>query len=76
MLYYQIFLVVIVQVGAIGKLTKMYTENQLMKASSFVLALSYILWALVPNLISLMIVLIPISAASGILNTVLRSALA
>jgi len=68
-------LVVIVQVGAIGKLTKKYTETQLMKASSLILTLSYILWALAPNLIFLMIVLIPISAASGILNTVLRSAL-
>ncbi len=68
-------LVVIVQVGAIGKLTKKYSESQLMKASTLVLALSYVLWAIVPNLFLLMIVLIPISAASGILNTVLRSAL-
>jgi DHA1 family tetracycline resistance protein-like MFS transporter len=68
-------LVVIVQVGFIGKLTKKYTETQLMRASSLILAISYVLWALAPNLILLMIVLIPISAASGILNTVLRSAL-
>lgn len=68
-------LVVIVQVAAIGRLTKKYTETQLMRVSTLVLAISYILWALVPNLILLMIVLIPISAASGILNTVLRSAL-
>jgi len=68
-------LVVIVQVGFIGKLTKKYTETQLMKASSLILAISYVLWALAPNLILLMIVLIPISATSGILNTVLRSAL-
>jgi len=47
----------------------------LMKASSLILAISYVLWALAPNLILLMIVLIPISATSGILNTVLRSAL-
>lgn len=68
-------LVVLVQVGAIGRLTKKYTESRLMRSSSFVLAISYVLWAVVPNLISLMIVLIPIAAASGILNTVLRSAL-
>jgi DHA1 family tetracycline resistance protein-like MFS transporter len=68
-------LVVIVQVGFIGKLTKKYTETQLMRSSSLILAMSYVLWALAPNLIILMIVLIPISAASGILNTVLRSAL-
>jgi len=68
-------LVVIVQVGAIGKLTKKYSETFLMRISTLVLALSYVLWALVPNLLSLMIVLVPIAAASGILNTVLRSAL-
>jgi len=68
-------LVVVVQVAAIGRLTKAYSENTLMKVSGLVLALSYVLWAIVPNLISLMIVLIPIAAASGILNTVLRSAL-
>lgn len=68
-------LVVVVQVAAIGKLTKAYSERTLMKISGLVLAASYVLWAIVPNLILLMIVLIPISAASGILNTVLRSAL-
>ena len=68
-------LVVIVQVGFIGRLTKAYSENTLMKASGLILALSYLLWAIVPNLIALMIVLIPIAASSGILNTVLRSAL-
>jgi len=68
-------LVVIVQVGFIGKLTKKYTETQLMRSSSLILAISYVLWALAPNLILLMIVLIPISATSGVLNTVLRSAL-
>lgn len=68
-------LVVIVQVAAIGRLTKAYSEDTLMKASSIILALSYLIWALVPNLILLLVVLIPIAGASSILNTVLRSAL-
>lgn len=68
-------LVVVVQVGFIGRLTKAYSETTLVKVSAIVLGVSYVLWAIVPNLIALMIVLIPISAASGILNTVLRSAL-
>jgi len=68
-------LVVLVQVTAIGRLTKAYSEIQLMRVASLVLAVSYVAWALVPNLIALMIVLIPIAVASGILNTVLRSAL-
>ena len=46
-----------------------------MYVSSIGLAVSFILWALVPNLITLLIVLIPLSISSGVLNTVLRSSL-
>ena len=68
-------LAVLVQTMAIGRLTKAYSEEKLIRVSSLVLSLSYLAWALSPNLISLMIVLIPISGASSVLNTVLRSAL-
>ncbi len=68
-------LVVIVQVFAIGPLTKRYNEQILIRYSSVLLAISFALWALVPNLILLLIVLIPISIGSGVLNTVLRSSL-
>jgi DHA1 family tetracycline resistance protein-like MFS transporter len=68
-------LVVLIQVFAIGPLTKRYNEQFLIRYSSIMLAVSFALWALVPNLILLLIVLIPISISSGILNTVLRSSL-
>lgn len=68
-------LAVLVQTLAIGRLTKAYSEERLIHGSSLILSLSYLAWALSPNLISLLIVLIPISAASSVLNTVLRSSL-
>lgn len=39
------------------------------------LTLSYIGWALSPNVVVLMIVLVPLSLSSGILSTLLRSSL-
>lgn len=68
-------LAVLVQGVAIGRLTKAFSEEQLIIGSSLVLSLSYVGWALTPNLITLLLVLIPISIASSVLNTVLRSSL-
>ena len=68
-------LAVLVQVFAIGRLTQLFSEDRLIKDASWILSLSYVGWALSPNLISLLIVLIPISVASTVLNTVLRSSL-
>lgn len=65
----------LVQGVAIGRLTKAFSEEQLIIGSSLVLSLSYVGWALTPNLITLLLVLIPISVASSVLNTVLRSSL-
>jgi DHA1 family tetracycline resistance protein-like MFS transporter len=68
-------LAVLVQVLAIGRLTKTFSEEKLIQGSSLVLSLSYLAWALTPSLWVLLIVLIPISIASSVLNTVLRSTL-
>ncbi len=68
-------LAVLVQVLAIGRLTKAFSEEKLIQGSSLVLSLSYLAWALTPSLWVLLIVLIPISIASSVLNTVLRSTL-
>lgn len=68
-------LAVLVQALAIGRLTKAFSDEKLIKYSSLVLSISYIAWALSPNLIALLIVLIPISVSSSVLNTVLRSSL-
>lgn len=66
-------LVVLIQGLAIGPLTKRYSENKLIRLSSIGMSLSFIFWAVAPNLISLLIVLIPLSLTSSVLNTVLRS---
>lgn len=68
-------LVVLIQGLAIGPLTKRYSENRLIRLASVGMSLSFILWAVTPNLISLLIVLIPLSLTSSVLNTVLRSTL-
>lgn len=68
-------LAVLVQTLAIGRLTKLFSEERLIVLGSLVLSLSYVAWAFTPNLIILLIVLIPISLASSVLNTVLRSSL-
>ena len=68
-------LAVIVQGGAIGWLTARYSDKQLIFISTIVMALALAAWAFVPNLWTLLIVLAPLSAANGTLNTVLNSAL-
>ena len=68
-------LAVIVQGGAIGWMTKRYSDKQLILTSTVVMTLSLAAWAFVPNLWMLLLVLAPLSAANGTLNTVLNSAL-
>ena len=64
-----------VQGGGMGILTKRFPENVLVRFALITLTLSYIGWALSPNVVVLMIVLIPLSLSSGILSTLLRSGL-
>jgi DHA1 family tetracycline resistance protein-like MFS transporter len=68
-------LVVIVQGGLIGRLTARYTESNLIFAAVSLMTVSLLAWAATPSLLVLLIVLIPLSLATGILNTVLSSAL-
>jgi DHA1 family tetracycline resistance protein-like MFS transporter len=68
-------LAVLVQGGAIGYLTIRFSDKQLIFVSTIVMTLSLLAWALAPNLITLLIVLAPLSASNGTLNTVLNSAL-
>jgi len=68
-------LAVLVQGGAIGWLTARFSDKRLMLISTIVMALALLAWAFVPNLATLLIVLAPLSAANGVLNTVLNSAL-
>lgn len=68
-------LAVFVQGFALGKLSKRYTDRQLMLTSAISMAVGFLLWALVPNLWTLLIVLLPISFGGGVLNTVINAAL-
>jgi len=69
------FLVVLVQGGLIGRLTARWNEKQLIFASTILLTFSFVAWALTPSLPVLLVVLIPMSLGTGIMNTVINSAL-
>ena len=60
---------------AIGRLTKRYTERQLMLVSAIMMAVGLLLWGFVPNVITLLIVMIPLAFGGGVLNTVINSSL-
>ncbi len=64
-----------VQGGGMGALTKRFPENLLVRFALITLTLSYVGWALSPNVFVLMIILVPLSISSGILSTLLRSGL-
>lgn len=64
-----------IQGGGMGILTKRFPENVLVRFALITLTLSYVGWALSPNVAVLMIVLVPLSISSGILSTLLRSSL-
>lgn len=66
---------VLVQGLAISRLTKRYNENRLVLGAVALLSVSLLAWALAPNVVALLIVLAPLSLSSGVLNTVLNSAI-
>jgi len=68
-------LVVLVQGVAIGRLTARFSESRLILSAAALLSFSLLAWALTPSVPILLIVLIPNSLATGVLNTVLTSAL-
>lgn len=66
---------VFVQGFAIGRLTKRYSDKQLMLSASILMAVSLLLWGFAPNVWTLLIVMAPLAFAGGVLNTVINSAL-
>ena len=66
---------VITQGGLIGPLTKKYRENWLIITGLWLMAFSLLAWAFVPNLIVLLIVMLPMALSGGVLGTVLQSAI-
>lgn len=68
-------LVVLVQGLAIGRLTARFADGPLILSSIAILALSLLGWALASNVAFLLVVLAPLALASGVLNTVVNSAI-
>ena len=66
---------VIVQGFGIAWISKRVSETRLIFVATITMMLGLLAWALAPDLLTLLIILIPLSAAGGTLNTVLSSAL-
>lgn len=68
-------LVVLVQGGGIGLLTKRFEDRPLILAASVLLALALLAWAFTPSVWFLLVVLVPLALAGGVLNVISSSAL-
>lgn len=68
-------LAVFVQGFAVGKISNRFSDRQIIFVASIVMGLALLAWGLAPNLITVLIILAPMSFAGGTLNTVLSSAL-
>jgi DHA1 family tetracycline resistance protein-like MFS transporter len=66
---------VIVQGGLIGRLSERFRDRTLITVSVAVMAVSLLAWGFVPSVLMLLVILAPIAASGGILNTVVSSAL-
>jgi DHA1 family tetracycline resistance protein-like MFS transporter len=68
-------LVVFVQGFLVGWLAAKYNEYRLIFGAIVLMTISLFAWAVVPNLVGLLIVLAPLAVAAGVLNTLLNSTL-
>ncbi|MBU0495098.1 MAG: MFS transporter [Chloroflexi bacterium] len=68
-------IIVLIQGGGIGLLTRRFNDKQLIFGGSVLAAFSLLAWALTPNVWVLLIVLVPLALASGVLNVVINSSL-
>lgn len=68
-------LVVLVQGVAMGRLTARFAEHSLIFVAVIVASLGLLAWAFTPNVPLLLAVLAPLAGASGVLNTVINSAI-
>jgi len=66
---------VVVQGGLIGPLTKRFRENWLIITGLWLMGFSLLAWAFVPNLILLLVIMLPMALAGGVLGTVIQSAI-
>ncbi len=75
LLAYQGLLSILVQTLLIGRLVKRFSDAQLITWSLALLGVAMFGWAVTPNVAMLLIVLIPQALATGVLNTVINSAI-
>ncbi len=75
LLAYVGLLSVIVQGGLIGQLTKRFSESKLIAWSMLVQTIALLAWAFTPSVPVLLVVLIPLAFSTGVLNTVINSAI-
>lgn len=68
-------LAIVTQIWLIGPLTKRFNQSLLLTASAVILSLAMFGWALTPNVLVFMIVMIPHSIATAVINTVVNSAI-
>jgi DHA1 family tetracycline resistance protein-like MFS transporter len=68
-------LVVAIQGGGMGLLTKRFSEKQLIFGGSILLAITLLGWALTPTVWWLLVILAPLALASGVLRVSINSAL-
>lgn len=74
LLAYVGLMIVLVQAVAIGQLTARFPESSLILGASAVVAVTLLAWAFTPTVLWLLVVLAPLAFASGVLNTVINSA--
>lgn len=65
----------VVQGALVGRLTRRYLETTLMFFSALAMVVGLFFWGWVPNVLFLLIILIPVAFGGGVLNTVLNSVL-
>ena len=75
LLAYVGLLSVIVQGGLIGQLTKRFSEPKLIAWGAVIQSVSLLAWAFTPSMPVLMVVMIPLAFSTGVLNTVINSAI-
>ena len=68
-------LIVIVQGGGIGLLSKRFTDKQLIFGGTILITIALLAWALTFDLWLLLVVLAPLALSGGVLNVVSNSAL-
>jgi DHA1 family tetracycline resistance protein-like MFS transporter len=66
---------VIVQAGLIGPLTRRFSEPKLIVGGTLVYGISMLAWAFTPSVPVLLVVMIPTAFSTGVLNTVINSAI-